>query len=309
MRICLLYSEGAGEGESQGAKLRRAIEGAGHDVTHMVEKDTELARALEDKIDLVVAAGGDGTVARAATALASQSIPLTVLPLGTANNIASSLGIEGTLDEIIRSWDTAALIGLDLGRLRVEGVACHFVEGVGGGLVPQGIVAVPPHLHGEDDTADIKVQRALRRYRDVLADLRPQRCTLTLDGEEREGEFLLLEVLNIPTIGPSLRLSQDVSAHDGLLSVVIAEERHRADIAAYLSDRAEGRQASLALPTWHAREVEVRGLQEAHVDDDVRAWPGETMSLGIEPAAVKILHPKPSALLQRRVDGALELFK
>jgi diacylglycerol kinase family enzyme len=293
MRICLLYSESAGDGESQGAKLRRAIEAAGHEVAHLVEKDTELARALEDTIDLVVAAGGDGTVARAATALAGQPVPLAVLPLGTANNIARSFGIEGSIDAIIKSWDTAEPAGLDLGVLRVAETACRFIEGVGAGLIPQGIMAVPPSAHHDDDSTDEKLQRAVRGYRQVLEQLQPRQWSVTLDGDQRDGAYLLLEVLNMPAIGPSLVMSQQADPHDGLLSVVIAEEHHRAELDAYLRHKAEGRETPLTLPTYHAREIALHGIDEAHVDDDVRCWSAtEAVSIAVEAAAVRLLLPK-----------------
>lgn len=290
MRICLLYSENAGEGQSQGTRLRHAIESAGHEVAHLVEKDAELTRALEDAVDLVVAAGGDGTVARAATALASRTVPLAVLPLGTANNIARSLDISGPIEDIIRGWTTAEPAGLDLGTLSVAELTCPFVEGVGIGLIPRGIAAVPPEAHGPDDSAEEKVQRALSGYREVLAQLRPRRRTLALDGETLIGDFLLVEVLNIPLIGPALRLSPEVTPRDGLLSVVVAGERERAQLDGYLAAVANGRDARLDLPVHHARVVELRDVDEAHVDDDVRRWPGgETLTLTIQPAAIRTL--------------------
>lgn len=295
MRICLLYSEKAGGGESQGATLRHAIEAAGHEVVHLVEKDTELVRALEDTIDLVVAAGGDGTVARAATALASQPVPLGVLPLGTANNIARSLGIEGSIDAIIQSWKISEPVGMDLGVLRVAETACRFIEGVGAGLIPRGITALPPDALGDGDSAEEKLQRAAHGYREVLAQLQPRWWTITLDGKEQSGDYLLLEVLNMPAIGPRLVMSQDADPHDGLLSVVVAEEKHRSQLAEYLHDKADGRETPLALPMFHAREIALVGIDEAHVDDDVRSWSAtEAVSISIEPAAVRLLLPSRS---------------
>jgi diacylglycerol kinase (ATP) len=292
MHICLLYSENAGDGESTGSRIRQAIEAAGHEVVHLVEKDTELSRALDDAIDLVVAAGGDGTVARAAAALAAQPVPLAVLPLGTANNIAANLGISGTMEEVISTWSTLTPVGLDLGILRVAETSSLFIEGVGAGLIPRGIVAVPPDAHGPDDSTEIKLQRAARGYRDVLRQLRPQPWGVTLDGEAYDGAFLMLEILNMATVGPSLVLTTDADPHDGWLSVVLAEEAHRAAIDAYLADRAEGRNGSLDLPTYHAREIDLRGVHEAHVDDHVRTWsPSDAVSVRIEATAVRVLRP------------------
>lgn len=57
------------------------------------EKDWK--KALERPGDLVVAAGGDGTIAKVARQMAHRGTPLTVMPLGTANNIARPCASPG----------------------------------------------------------------------------------------------------------------------------------------------------------------------------------------------------------------------
>ena len=64
--------------------------------------------------------------------------------------------------------------------------------------------------------------RALRRYKQVLAKMRPRRWSLRLDGREHEGEFLLFEVLNTRSVGPNLELGRTADPTDGLLTVVTA---------------------------------------------------------------------------------------
>ena len=73
----------------------------------------------------------------------------------------------------------------------------------------------------------LEAQDAVRIFRDVLARFEPQRWTITLDGLATTGEFLLVEVLNMPSIGPNLVLSGEASPSDGFFSVVIATEKQR----------------------------------------------------------------------------------
>ena len=68
-------------------------------------------------------------------------------------------------------------------------------------------------------------------------------------------QFLLVEVLNIRSIGPNLVFGPDASPSDGYFDVILAQECHREEMLAYLGHRAEGRDTRLALPRHRAREV------------------------------------------------------
>ena len=114
MRVSLLYNQGAGDGVPLD-RIRAAIVHHGHDLVRVVEKHDDSARLLDERPEVVVAAGGDGTVGLAARLLAFRNIPLAILPLGTANNIAKSVGTQGSIGDVIAGWDTARRLTLDLG--------------------------------------------------------------------------------------------------------------------------------------------------------------------------------------------------
>jgi diacylglycerol kinase (ATP) len=290
VKISLVYHEDAGDGVMAG-HLHHLLERAGHQLIQMVENDADLESVLVGPTDLVVAAGGDGTVWRAARALAGRGRPLAILPLGTANNIARSLGIRGSPEELIDGWRQAQLRPLDIGVARSERGESRFVEAIGSGLISAGIVEMEraPSRHGEED-ADAKLARAVRTYRDVLSRLRPRRWRFTADGEVVEGELLLLEVLNIASVGPNLVLSPDADPSDGHLDVVSAGEAERDEVDEYLRQRAAGCEVRMSLPTRRARRVEISGWDDMHLDDQVSHRPGgEALSIHIEAAAVQYL--------------------
>lgn len=289
MRITLLYNPSAGDGISN-ADLRALLDTCGHEVIHVLEKDDELEQALDDSVDLIVAAGGDGTVSRVASALAGRDLPFAVLPLGTANNIARSLGIGGSLRDMIARWKRARATALDLGILHGSWGESRFIEGAGAGLIPAGIAAMENDPARDDGDADARLQRALQRYLDVVGRLKPRRWALTIDAAPLEGEFLLIEALNMRLVGPNLELARRVRPSDGRLSLVVASEEHRQALAGYLQDRLAGRETQLRLPTWNARHIDIDGLHEMHVDDEVRHWPSMgPVSIDIEPGAVRVL--------------------
>ena len=290
MRICLLVNEDAGSAVST-SDLRAAIKRGGHELVHVVSTEDHLALVLDERIDLLAAAGGDGTMRHAASALAGRHIPLAMLPMGTANNIAQSLGIDGPIEQLIEKWHDGHCRPLDLAMIHGPAGKKHFIEGAGAGLVPGGIAAMDAKPGSDDGGADDRVHRALREYLRVLSALRPQRWNLTVDGTRLERDLLLLEVLNIGCIGPNLVLSREADASDGWLSVVTAGEAHRHQIADYLQARIDGREAPpLDLPVQRTRAVEIQGPVQIHVDGDIQCHtPEQVVSIRIQAAAVRIV--------------------
>jgi diacylglycerol kinase family enzyme len=288
MKVSLFHNQKAGDNASL-SWIKELIETSGHELIRVFDREAAIGELLDERTDLVVVAGGDGTVSSAARLLAGRPIPLAILPLGTANNIAKTLQGEATSEQLAASWDTAARRRLDLGCARGPWGERRFLEGAGIGLVPATITSIKTKPFDAEDVAS-KLARALNRYCEVLSCLEPRRVTLTVDGQEIAGDFILAEVMNTRSVGPNLVLASDADPSDGQFCVVTAGEEHRDELARYLHDRAEGREGSLALPAMPAREVEIQGLVDAHVDDEVvRASILEPISIRLEAAAVEFL--------------------
>jgi diacylglycerol kinase family enzyme len=294
VRVALFHNEDAGDGSSVD-EITELLERHGHHLAQVVDKEHRVERILESRADLAVAAGGDGTVATAARVLAGRTLPLAILPLGTANNIARSLNIDGPLDLLVGAWGRTKPRPLDIGFARGEWGQRIFFESVGAGLIPAGIAAAKAtENNAPDGSSTVKPEDAVATFRNVLARLEPQRWTVVIDGQEEVGDFLLVEVLNIPWIGPNLALSDEANPTDGLFSVVIATEEHRGALDDYLTRRISGGEQPLSMPPRHARRVEIRGSTTVHVDDQLLdTHSPETVSMAIEAGALQFL-PGPS---------------
>jgi diacylglycerol kinase (ATP) len=106
-----------------------------------------VTRARDDGAELVVAAGGDGTVRDIASALAGSGVPLGVLPGGTANVFAREMGIptapEAAAWALVEGVDRT----IDLGRVTLpDGRTAHFVIAAGLGLDGAILAATRPGL-------------------------------------------------------------------------------------------------------------------------------------------------------------------
>src|SRR5262245_26289502 len=95
MRVTLIHNRASGDHtQPSTAALLTLIRDAGHDVSSKsVKEDRDELRNHPG--DLVVVAGGDGTIGTVTACLIGTPVPLAVLPLGTANNISTTLGVAG----------------------------------------------------------------------------------------------------------------------------------------------------------------------------------------------------------------------
>ena len=112
-----------------------ALAEAGHHATYQSTKEPGFKKALKQPADLVLAAGGDGTIGKVAFRLIDSGIPLSVLPLGTANNLARALGFVASPEEIIARLEGGKKQVFDVGLATGPWGERYFFEGVGGGLL------------------------------------------------------------------------------------------------------------------------------------------------------------------------------
>lgn len=289
MRIWLYWNATAGD-ETPLEAITAQIRRAGHEVAEVLRDKDAPGSIVGSKADALVAAGGDGTVARAARALAGSAMPLAILPLGTANNIATSLGINNDPAAAIAAWGGQRVTRMDIGVVTDEHGEHLFVEGVGTGLLPKGIER-GRHHPAKERAADAAAEMAWARgmFLDALERLQPERSSISIDGEEIEGDYLLVEVLNIASVGPRLRLSAETAPADGLLSLVIAGADDRGAISAHLQRPWEDDDSHAWLKSWRGTRIEVAGWHEYHIDDDVCTSVSGKLAIGIRPSALAVL--------------------
>jgi diacylglycerol kinase family enzyme len=287
--VAVFYNDDAG-GRVGAADVRRTITRHGHEVVRIVDKEMGVSALFQQPADIIVAAGGDGTVASVARELAGREVPLAVLPLGTANNIALSLGSDGPLDALVDHWVHARVRHADLGLVSGPWGRRRFVEGVGGGLVTRSIAAIDAQPLDATHAPDERIELALGGYLNVLSRLTATPWIMWVDGERVEEECLLVEVLNIKSIGPNFVVSNPADPFDGSLTVAIATEAHREQLVAYWQARMANDACSLGLTTWPATSVVIERGDDLHVDDALFAWPQEgSVALEIEPGVLPVL--------------------
>ncbi|MDQ3396653.1 MAG: diacylglycerol kinase family lipid kinase [Deinococcota bacterium] len=262
MQATLIYNSNAGDDEPSSDDLLAGLRGAGYRVHKPTEED--LDRVLKDPSGLVVAAGGDGTVGAVATRLSGRGVPMAVLPLGTANNIGKTLGLEGPLEHLMAGLAAPRRRPFDIGLARGPWGETPFVEAVGAGLFAH-------TLASRASEEDKEPQKALQLLKETLSNYQAQDCEVTLDGEDLSGRYLLVEAMNIRSLGPNLELAPEADPGDGLLEVVLVSEGEREALAGYLKRRLAGEESPSGLAVRRGRHLQFRWRGPVHIDDD--AWP------------------------------------
>jgi diacylglycerol kinase family enzyme len=307
MRVTLIHNPGAGRTDHRGREeLVALIEDAGHAVRYQSSKDDAWDEALDAPADLVVAAGGDGTVGRVARRMAGRNVPVAALPAGTANNIARTLGLmDDTPEELVRGWEGARRARLDIGLAAGPWGRRSFVEGVGVGLFAA-VLARSDEKPPQDRPRKRKgkhagkaVDGALRRLSECAEDCEVLELAVRLDGKDISGRYLLLEAVNLRYVGPSLFLAPDAEPGDGLLDVVLVSEAERPRLIRYLDSWQHNRERLAVLPTLRGRKLEFEWTGvPLHIDDKLRpkksAGPDEVagmVEVSVGGAAVEFLLP------------------
>jgi diacylglycerol kinase family enzyme len=275
VRISLVYNPTAGGGQQED-DLIALLTDAGHEVRSRSTK-RNWQKLLEDPGDLVVAAGGDGTVRKVALATAEIGVPFAVLSFGTANNIGKTLGHLGETRALIESWTTGIERPqpFDLGVAAADWGEERFVEAVGGGLLAdmlaqEDTISDPTALLGRES------DRALHVLAELLERAEPAIWGVTADGSDRSGEYLAVELLNVAFAGPNIPFAPDASPCDGRLDLVLVGEEDRQPILRYLRSRHESASGEMpALTRMRVHEVELHPPPGVRLRIDDRCWPSD----------------------------------
>lgn len=261
--------------------------------TQAFEDGTVLGmQALDEKYDLVVACGGDGTVDDVAAALMGSDAVLGILPLGSANNVARMLHVPFDLEGAAQLLKEGEVKCIDVGRIGHRA----FLETAGIGMD----AALFPLMTQVDKGAYLSLFEAARTF----WNWRPTTMWLTLDGVRIRVRALMVLVANGPYWGYSVPLAPDAKVDDHRFDVIVFENiskwefvRH---IIASLFGRGKARDPRTGqtinrrvynprLRYYRATTVEVRSRHHLPVHGDARPLGHTPVRIGIQPHALNVV--------------------
>ena len=295
MRTCVILNPAAGRGWSP-ERIRGAmstIPGAELRVSPTSDSVRPFAlEAVADGFQRIVAAGGDGTVSVLASALldSGAKVEAGLLPIGTGNDLALSLGVP------TRPHLAAALLR--------EGEAAPID-------VIQAFAPGPPdrELHAWNAVvggfggriADRLSPGSKRRWRGLayiraavaeLGELRPRRVLLEIDGRRTEQEIRMLVIANGRSAGGGIPFAPGGRVDDGWLDVVVIRATSLARLAVLVPRVLAGRHlADPDVEHARAKTVSVQAEPGFWFNVDGESWVSGPASFRVRPHALPFVRP------------------
>nr|WP_245690428.1 diacylglycerol kinase family protein [Actinomyces ruminicola] len=271
--------------------LETTPDDAGHEQTR---------RALAAGVDLVLAAGGDGTVRAVSDELAGTGVPLALLPTGTGNLLARNLQVPLDTDAALRLALSGPTRAVDLVRCTWDGGEERFVVMAGLGLDAR-IMA---------DTSD-DLKKVIRSGAYVLAAVqnavpRPFAVDVALDDGESTGRSagehrVVMALLgNVGTITGGMTIFPQATPDDGLVDLLLTGPNRIADWAKVGAGLLIGQDVD-GLSHHQARRLTLTTPEPVPFELDGDPV-GQTRRLvaEVEPAALRVVVPPASAPASRR---------
>ncbi|HUU66417.1 MAG TPA: diacylglycerol kinase family protein [Methyloceanibacter sp.] len=286
MRALLVHNPSAGSGQPTREVLLTLLRDAGFSITCSSSDEDEFNAALEEGADIVIIAGGDGTVAKIARHLPNRKTLLTILPMGTANNIARCLNITGEVEALIAGLRGAPEKRLDVGIAIGPWGQRYFLESVGWGALAEAVDHSAPKLSREE-----RIAHGRKTFAAILTEAKPRPVSFVADGEKIAGDFIFVEVLNLGMTGPRVLISPSAEPGDGLLDIVYLTEDRREAMIDWLKSGAANH------PPLETRNAQKVTLTWAHgpmrVDDEVYPAPDvpSEIIIEIEPHGLHVCVP------------------
>jgi diacylglycerol kinase (ATP) len=268
-------------------RLRRA----GHTTTTIQGEDAPTARdrlkqAIDAGLDGVVVVGGDGALHGVLEHVADSDVVFGLVPAGTGNDTARSLGIPvKDVDAAVDLVVAGHVRTIDLARTDEAFVATVIASGF-------------DSLVNERANAMTWPRGNMRYNLAILAELRsfrPLEFTLTLDGRTIEREAMLVAVGNGPSFGGGLRICEGASMDDGLLDVVVINPVSKSKLLRVFPQVYRGTHVTIPEFERHrVRQVTLSSPGIVAYGDGERLGP-LPLTATIRPGALRVFAPRPPA--------------
>lgn len=239
---------------------------------------TQVKEAIDAGIEIIVAAGGDGTAGMIAQEILGTSSALGILPLGSAMNIARSLGISRDLEEAAAILASGEVIAVDVGQAG-GGI---FLEAASVGINAR-IFKHAQRLADGDDGSIREMLHAIVRHRAT-------RMTIELDDRTIRTGALMVTIANGPYSGMGLTVAPDARLDDGLFDVAVFRRFSKWELLRHMASIVAGRrQYHPKVTTYRSARVRISARRPLPARADSRDLGWTPFEARVAPGTLHVL--------------------
>jgi diacylglycerol kinase (ATP) len=292
-KVRIIINPASGKAESILPVINSAMRDAGirweASITHKHGDAYRIAKAaVKERIDALAVYGGDGTLTEAIRGLLGSGTPLAILPGGSANVMATELGIPADLKEACMllgrgSFETRTI---DVGRFN----RLHFIVGISMGYTADVIKGA-----GRQAKNKIGILAYVLSAFAALRTMKMATYHLNIDGRERKVRGLTCIIANTGNLGFStISFDKHIDVGDGLLDVVVLRKANLSLFRLILVTLLKReRPDNLELVEhWQGRSITVSSRPQQTVQCDGDVMKKGPLRISIIPGAIKVLVPK-----------------
>jgi diacylglycerol kinase (ATP) len=242
-----------------------------------------VAASAEEGFEIVVAAGGDGTVHTALQGINTEEQTLAVFPLGSGNDLARGLGVplrpRRAMECLLERNERRADYGVVLNR------GLRFLNSIGMGFDTEVLRA------RQRDTSIIRNNYIALFFKTLVA-MRGRKAKVFIDGEPIEGVWFWLIVANSPFIGGGMKTTPDVTPFSGDFQVMLIPEMNRWKVVSIFPRVLRGTHLkSRDIRNYRARRIEVISDEVSDVAADGDLVCETPFAVECVPGGLKVIAP------------------
>ncbi|MBE9129489.1 MULTISPECIES: lipid kinase [unclassified Coleofasciculus] len=287
-RALLLINRQSRQGQQRLSRALDCLKAEGFDAiaepTDEPQQLSEIIRRYRDQVDLVIIGGGDGTLNAAAQGLVDTQLPLGILPLGTANDLARTLKIPNSVPDACRVIATGRLHRIDLGWVN----GTYFFNVASCGLS----VKITQQLTKEAKRRWGVLAYAATALR-VTWQSRPFRAEIRCNGESFQVKTIQLAIGNGRHYGGGMTVAHDATIDDRRLDLYSLEMRHWWQIIMLLPALRQGRHTDWSgVRTLHGTEIEINTRKPRDINTDGEITTQTPAKFRVVPQVLSVLVPR-----------------
>ncbi|RYY55876.1 MAG: hypothetical protein EOO09_08695 [Chitinophagaceae bacterium] len=292
-KVLLLFNPKAGHGQHDEEDLLKMVNDAGYDCKTRSIKDDGWEK-IPSSVDMLAVAGGDGTVSKVIKRIYHRKKdepdwPLGVLPFGTANNIATSIGATAPPEELVMQW-AQGTTPFYLGQLAHATGNNPFCEMAGFGLFPQHLDDMQQYKGKELGPQD-KLDAALRESVLSIDKLKPESFEIEGPGFSKNGNYITAIVMNTRYFGPGVSFAPDADHEDRKLELVLFSDEQRDELKQYYQCKVRGSESGLHPEIIRGSRFTIKtNAKRFHIEDEIfSVTAGEPFEFSSSPEPVRIM--------------------